>query len=163
AHSVGAGSWRVLTTVTLPLLRPAILYGLVINFVVAIEMLSIPLIFGKPARLQLYSTYLYDAALMKAPADHGLISAAAMLLLVFVLGLVGCQAWLMRGARRFVTTGGKATHSKPFALGYARWPVAVLVLVFIAATNFVVVAAIVLRSVTELLSPLIPLQDVLTW
>uniref|UniRef100_A0A9E8A412 Iron ABC transporter permease n=1 Tax=Bosea sp. NBC_00436 TaxID=2969620 RepID=A0A9E8A412_9HYPH len=163
AHSVGAGPWRVLTTITLPLLRPAILYGLVMNFVVAIEMLSIPLIFGKPARLQLYATYLYDAALTKSPADHGLISAAALLMLLFVLGLLACQAWLMRGSRRFVTTGGKATHSKLFPLGRARWPVAALALVFICATNFVVVGAIMLRSVTELLSPLIPLQEVLTW
>lgn len=163
ARSVGAGTWTVLRSITLPLMRPAIIYGTVMNFVIAIEMLSIPLVFGGPVQIETFTTWLYHKVFMAATPDYALIAAAAFLLLGVVVLLLLLQGRLMRHAGRFVTVGGKATRPRRFPLGKWRW-VAFGGLVFYAFFGIVVVlGGLALRSVTVLLTPLLPIWDMFTW
>ena len=162
ARGVGARSLTVLRKITVPLLRPAILYGLVINFVICIEMLSIPLIFGRSAHILTFSTYLYDEALGHASPDYGLVAAASIVVLMAVILLLAWQKRLIGRAERFVTVGGKATKPKRFELGALRWPVCLLTVAYLIMAILLPTGGLVLRSVTEFLTPLIPFWEVFT-
>ncbi|ORE92186.1 hypothetical protein ATO13_17689 [Stappia sp. 22II-S9-Z10] len=162
ARTVGASPLRILTTVTLPLMRPAILFGVIMNFVIAIEMLSIPLVFGGPLQIEVFTTYLYHEVFGQATPDYGLVAAASVGMLVLVVGLMVLQGRLMRNNQRFVTVGGKAARPRRFALGRWRWAAFAVLLAYVGLTIVLVLGGLVLRSFTVILSPLMPLWDVLT-
>ena len=162
ARTVGASPLRILTTITLPLMRPAILFGTIINFVIAIEMLSIPLVFGGPLQIELFTTYLYHEVFGQAAPDYGLVAAASLGMLSLVIGLMVLQSRLMRNNQRFVTVGGKASRPRRFALGRWRWVAFGMLLAYVALTIVLVLGGLVLRSFTVILSPLMPLWNVLT-
>lgn len=162
ARSVGARPLRILTSVTLPLLRPAILYGLTMNFVLAIEALSIPLLFGRPAKIPFFSTFLFEEAINKAQPQYHLVAAAAMLMLAIILILLAFQTRLVRDGKRFVTVSGKASQQRLFELGRFRIPIAIAVYAFIFSTIILIIGMIVLRSFTALLTPLVPIVSMLT-
>lgn len=163
ARSAGASPWTVLRTVTLPLMRPAIIYGTIMNAVIAIEMLSIPLVFGGPVQIDLFTTYLYHQVFMSATPDYSLVAAASFFLLVIVMLLMVLQGMLMRNAGRFVTVGGKASRPGRFPLGPWRWVAFGGLLFYVIFGVVVVVGGLVLRSVTVLLTPLMPIWDLFTW
>jgi iron(III) transport system permease protein len=163
ARSAGASPWTVLRRVTLPLMRPAIIYGTIMNFVIAIEMLSIPLVFGGPVQIELFTTYLYHQVFMSATPDYSLVAAASFFLLVIVMLLMALQGLLMRNAGRFVTVGGKASRPGRFQLGPWRWVAFGALLFYVIFGVIVVLGGLAVRSVTVLLTPLMPIWDLFTW
>ena len=131
ARSTGAGPFRALFSVTIPMIRPAIIYSAVLNFVVGIEMLAIPLLFGGPSGIQTVTTFLYNAGINAAVRpEYGIVGAAAVILLVVVALLVWLQGFLMKGAGRFVTVRGKASRPSTLDLGAWRWPAFLFVFAF---------------------------------
>ena len=42
------------------MMRPALIFALVMNIVHALEMLAIPLILGAPVGIQLFTTFIYE-------------------------------------------------------------------------------------------------------
>lgn len=162
ALSAGAKPTRVLFTVTLPLLRPAILYGLSINFVIAIEMLAIPLIFGSAPRIELFSTFIYKAIMSSDVPDHGVVGVAAILLLIVVGLLLWGQKLMERHMERFVTVGGKATQPRRFRLRGLRWVAFGLLSFYVFAMIVFPIGGLIVRSFAEVFTPLLPLHEVLT-
>lgn len=162
ARVAGARTWPTLRAITLPLLLPAIAYSAVLNFTVALELLAIPLVFGDPAGITVLTTFLYNNGVAAARPDHGLVATAAVFMLAVVCFLVWLQGRLLGNTRRFVTLGGKATRPRPFRLDRLRWPLFALSLAYIGATVVAPIGALVLRAFTSLLSPMVPLADVLT-
>ena len=88
ARTCGARPLRTLRSITLPLLMPAILYSAVLNFTGALEMLSIPLIFGEPVGLTFFTTFLFQQGIASPRPNYGLVGTAAVLLLAIVMLLV---------------------------------------------------------------------------
>jgi iron(III) transport system permease protein len=162
ALTAGASPWRVLVTITLPLLSPAILYGLSINFVFGIEMLSIPLIFGTSNRIELFSTFIYKSIMSSTIPDHGVVGVAAFLLLIVVVLLLWGQRLMERHMERFVTVSGKSTRPKPFRLKQLKWPLMILMLAYVAVAVVLPIGGLILRSFAEIFTPLLPLHEVLT-
>lgn len=162
ARTVGASPWRILVTVTLPLMRPAIIFGTIMNFVIAIEMLSIPLVFGGPMQIELFTTYLYHEVFGQATPDYGLVAAAALIMLAIVIGLMALQGRLMRNSGRFVTVGGKASRPRRFTLGPWRWVAFGFLMVYVFFTIIVILGGLMLRSFTVILSPLMPIWNLFT-
>lgn len=162
ARSAGARPWRVLRSVTLPLMRPAIVYGMIMNFVIGIEVLSIPLVLGGPVQIETFTTYLYHRVFAATTPDYGLVASASFLLLAIVLALTALQGWLMREAGRFVTLGGKATRPRLFPLGRWRWIAFGGVLAYVIFGIVIVLGGLALRSVTVMLTPLLPIWDLFT-
>lgn len=159
ARSAGASAWRVLWSITLPLMRPSIVYGTIMNFVIAIEVLSIPLVLGGPVQIEVFTTYLYHQVFARATPDYGLVAAASFFLLAVVLGLTALQGRLMRNVSRFVTVGGKAVRPRTFPLGRWRWAAFAGLSAYVFFAIVVVLGGLTLRSVTSLLTPLMPIWD----
>ena len=115
ARAAGAGSWTALRTVTLPLLRPAILSALVVTFVFAINAFGVPAILGTPAGFATITTRLYqDLARSSDPAAFVEAAVLAATLVVVALAVVGpADAWLTgRAAGRTGETAGSQAGAR---------------------------------------------------
>ncbi len=163
ARSAGAGTWTVLWRITLPLMRPSIIYATIMNFVVSLEILSIPLVFGGPAQIEVFTTYLYNRVFRTSTPAYGLVAAASFFMLALVMTLIALQGRLMRDRGRFVTVGGKATRPRAFPLGRWRWIAFGLMTFYVGFAIIAVIGGLALRSVVSLLSPLLPIWDLFTW
>jgi iron(III) transport system permease protein len=162
ARVSGAGTFRTLWRITLPLMKPAIAYSAVLNFTVGLELLSIPLIFGDPAGITVLTTFLFNNGISSPRPDHGLVATAAALMLAVVCFLVWLQGRMLGNTRRFITLGGKATRPRAFRLGRLRWPLFTLAALYILVTVVAPIGMLVLRAFTTFLSPMIPIGEVLT-
>jgi iron(III) transport system permease protein len=141
---------------------PAIAYSAVLNFTVGMELLAIPLLFGEPVGISVLTTFLYNNGVNSPQPNHGLVASAAILLLICICFLVWLQTRLLGNTRRFVTLGGKATRPRPFRLGRLRWPFALIAALYSLAAIVGPIGALILRAFTSLLSPMVPVLDVLT-
>lgn len=162
ARSTGASPWRVVRSITLPLLRPAIVYSVLLTFVGGLEMLSIPLVFGWPSGLEFFTTFLLRETMGQADPDYGMLGAAAISLLAMVAVLVLAQQRLLAKRQRFVTVRGKSQRPKPIDVGRWRWVLFALFALYLAFTVVLPMLALVLRSFVEYLTPLMSPWQFLT-
>ncbi len=162
ARISGASPFRALWSISIPLLRPAIVYAVILNFTVALELLAIPLLFGRPAGYEFLTTYLYTNGIDAATPNYGLVGAAAALLLALVSFLLWLQSWLLRDSGRFVTLAGKAARPRTLQLGIWRWPVFLGMVAYLVLGVCVPLLGVAMRSVTSFLTPLLPFWEVLT-
>lgn len=163
ARSVGANPLRILWSVTLPIIRPALVYSVMLNFISGLELLSIPLIFGRPARMLFFTTYLYSSSGTRTVPDYGLVGAAATFFLLLITILVVVQGFLLRKAARFTAIRGKASRPKPFDLGGWRFLVSGLVFAYFILGLGLPLAGLILRAFVEFLTPLMSPWELLTW
>jgi multiple sugar transport system permease protein len=102
----GAGPWRRLWHVTLPLLSPVIFFNLVMAIIQALQVFTIPYIMtpgGNPARATyFYTMYLYDNAFTYP--KMGYASAMAWIQLAIILALTALAFW---SARKWVHYQGQ--------------------------------------------------------
>ena len=162
ARSSGAGPLRVVRSITLPLLRPAIVYSLLLTFVGGLEMLSIPLVFGWPAGLEFFTTFLLRESMGQGAPDYGMLGAAALVLLATVAVMVLIQQRLLAKRQRFVTVRGKSQRPKPIDIGRWRWALFAAFVVYLLFTVVLPVLALVLRSFVQYLTPLLSPWEQLT-
>ncbi|QAU35711.1 iron ABC transporter permease [Janthinobacterium sp. 17J80-10] len=155
ARCVGARPWQVLKSVTIPLLRPAIVYSTLLTFVGGIELLSIPLIFGWSAGLEFFTTFLLRVGNSQITPDYGLLGAAALLLLALVASLVLVQQKLLAHKQRYITVRGKSQRPKPLDIGAWRWAVLALMVVYMLMVVILPLIALIVRSFVEYLTPLV--------
>jgi iron(III) transport system permease protein len=158
----GAGPIRTLASVTLPLLRPALAYSVILTVVSAVELLSIPLVLGSPVGIQVLATYLYKLGLVGNQTDYGGIAAVSVLMLLAITVLVWTQTRVTGQERRFVTVGGKATRGRVLALHGLRWPLTLLIWLYVVLGVVLPLLGIVLQSATSFLSPLVNPLTLLT-
>jgi iron(III) transport system permease protein len=158
----GAGPLRTLAAITLPLLRPALAYSVLLSIVSAVELLSIPLVLGSPVGIEVLATYLYKLGFGGTQIEYGLIATVSVVMLVLITVLVWLQVRATGQERRFVTVGGKSTRGRVLALGAWRWPVAIVLGIYGLLGVVLPLVGIVAQSATAFLSPLINPFSVLT-
>ncbi len=118
AQILGAGKFRTALTVTLPLVAPAIVAGMLLAFVHAIALFGSQAIIGLPARIPTLPTRIYS--LFDYPPDNGTASALSLVfVLITVAALYLQRRFLAR--RSFVTLGGKGSRPQLIDLGPWRW------------------------------------------
>src|SRR3569833_1559878 len=154
ARSAGAGPLRVITTVTVPLLRPAILNSAVLIFALCPEILGLPLFVGAPANIDFYASYLYKAWSGSTTPDPPFVSAGAVLLLVVVSLLLVARARLGGQQPRFTSGARGAGGHRPRDLGRWRGPAAGALGGFAAVTSLIPLAGLILMSFVTALTTL---------
>ncbi|SHH67498.1 ABC transporter permease [Pollutimonas bauzanensis] len=162
ARLSGAGPIKTLAAITLPLLRPAIVTTTILNFVLALELFVMPLLLAVPSGMHFLTTFIYAEGFEASTPDHALVSAVAVMLIGVVTVLVLLQMHLVGDGKRFVTVGGKAGRARLLDLGWWRWPCCIALLAYLFATVLLVMGGLVVRSFASVLSPFVPLADVLT-
>ena len=120
ANILGAGAWRTMRKVTLPLALPAILGGLIICFLEAIALFASPAMIAIPARFNVVTTQLFQ--FFGNPSRVEVAAAYAMPLLGVTVLLVLVQR-LITHRKGFATLTGKGGERRPIDLGGWRWAV----------------------------------------
>lgn len=137
----GAGAWRTLLRVTLPVLRPAILAAFVLGVVRSLASYAVPQVLGTPGRVQVLATRLYEMIATGFAPDYGQAAALGMSVLGASIALIVLYRFLTAESGKFVTISGRAWRPAVVALGRARLPLfaAVAVLSFLVVVLPVVV------------------------
>ncbi len=125
ARASGAGLLTTLRTVTLPLLRPAVLSAVVVVFVFSVNAFGVPAVLGTPAGFATITTRIYqDLALSADPAAFVRATTMATTLVALAFVVVGSADALL--ARRPATrtalpaggeTSGQGGHAIAVVMG----------------------------------------------
>src|SRR5712691_4636402 len=118
ANILGAGTLRTTFRVTLPLVLPAILGGLIISFLEAIALFGAPALIALPGRFHVGSTQLWQ--FFEYPVRVEEAAAYAMPLLAITVLLFALQRSLL-GRRGYTAVSGKGGERRPIRLGAWRW------------------------------------------
>jgi iron(III) transport system permease protein len=124
----GGRYWQVLPKITLPLLRPAILAGLLLLFIMGLSSYEVPRVIGRPARIDVFTTQIQGAT-TTAPPEFGVASALSLALLAVCLIAVYFYRRATRNAEAFATITGKGYRPTRIELGRWRWPVSIAICV----------------------------------
>ena len=118
ANILGAGSWITTLRVTLPLVVPAIIGGLIISFLEAIALFGAPALIALPARFHVVSTQLWQFFEYPVRVEEAAAYALPLLLITVLM------FWLQRkiiGRRGYVAITGKGGERRMIRLGAGRW------------------------------------------
>jgi iron(III) transport system permease protein len=116
----GAGNWRTLRRISLPLALPAVAAALLLLFVTAIETFEVPLLMGTRAGVRVYTTEIfYDTS--RTPIDWGLAATYSIALLAIAMVLLFLYFRLIRHGERYQTITGKDYRPRRIDLGGWRY------------------------------------------
>ncbi len=120
AQVCGSSSVGVFFRVTLPLLRPALLYGGGVALLLGLGQFTAPLLLGTQEGVSVLTTQMYNQA-TSTPVYFGRAAAIGSPLLLFGLAVVAFQKIVLGDERRFVTHRGTGFRSagRPSYLGAA--------------------------------------------
>jgi iron(III) transport system permease protein len=162
-RSVGAAPLRVLSRITLPMLRPALINSGLLVFTLSIESLGIPLVLGSPQGHDFIASYLYTTWSSAFTPDPPSVSAGATVLLVVACALLWLRSRLIGDEARFVSIGGRAGAGGTVRLGRtARVLLGAVMALYLLATTFAPLLALAVDSVVSQLTPLIAPWHLLT-
>ncbi|QNG20308.1 iron ABC transporter permease [Rhodococcus triatomae] len=154
ARISGASAWYALRTVTLPLLRPALLAAFTLTAVSNLADFGIPALVGLPERYVTLSTMVYRY-IQSGTVDRPLevVSTIGIALLVLAVLAVGVDRLL---ARRSWHLDGPVTAPQTLPLGAARVPAAVIA--WTAGSALTVLPILALATQALLPAPGVPLR-----
>lgn len=125
ALTSGMNNFTAFFRITIPLLRPALVYGSAVALLMGLGQFTVPLLLGANQNIDVLTTrmFYYTA---DSPVDFAASAALGSPLIVFGLVVVVLQ-WMVLGQKsRFVTHGGKAFRTR----GDGSWVAVVVILVF---------------------------------
>jgi len=123
----GAGVWRTLLRVTLPVLRPAILAALVLGIVRSLASYAVPRVIGMPGRVEVLATYLYQMVSTGFAPDYGKAAALGMSILAASIALIVVYRALTSEGEKYVTISGRGYRPAVIELKRARTPLFIAV------------------------------------
>ena len=123
----GAGTWRTLLRVTLPVLRPAILAAFVLGIVRALASFAVPQVLGMPGRVNVLATHLYEMISLGFAPDYGKAAAVGMSVLATSVTLIYVYRALTAESGKYVTIAGRGYRPTLIELGKARVPLFAMV------------------------------------
>lgn len=106
AEVAGSSKSGVFFRVTLPLVRPALVYATATSILLALGQFTAPLLLGRNLNIQVITTRLFQY-LNTSPVDFNAAAALAAPLVVLGVLIVFGQRALLGNQSRFVTHGGK--------------------------------------------------------
>jgi iron(III) transport system permease protein len=163
ARSAGAGPVKVLRSITIPMLRPALLNSATLIFTLAVASLGIPLLLGTANNIKFVSSYLYLQWTNAAQPDPATVSAGAMMLLVVATLLLLVRNRLLGAEARYVSIAGRAGRNAMLQLRGWRWPLALAIAFYLVFSTLIPVLGLALMSVVVVLTPLVAPWHLLTW
>jgi iron(III) transport system permease protein len=141
ARVAGSNNLQIAWRITFPIIRPALLAAVMLNFVRAIESFDTPAIIALPARIEVFTTKIYREAVGAFPPNQNLAATYGVSLLLITMLFVYFYRYLTKRSERYVTVTGRGYRPTIIELGRWRYPAALLaglILVLIIVLPFVV-------------------------
>ena len=155
AMTAGSSTFQTFRTVTLPLMRPAMVSVLLINFIRGIEAFEVPALIGVPAKISVFTTKIF-LAIHQFPSDFGLAGAYAVTLLAISTVGVLIYGKITRREERYATVTGKGYRPRVVDLGKWKW-------LTLGISFLIFLLAVILPIFVLLWSSFIPYYGVPSW
>ncbi|GGQ96973.1 ABC transporter permease [Deinococcus ruber] len=162
ARLSGAGVWKVMTSVTLPLVRPSLIYSAMLMLLLGFEIFGLPLVLGDARGVDVITTYLYRLTAITGVPAYGPMAVVAMILICMALVIVFMQRALTRTRGSYVSLGSKGYRAERLKLGNLRWPLALVISAYLLYAVVTPMAGVLLRSLVRSWGPGVNLLDALT-
>ena len=154
SHILGGGPWTTLRRITLPLVLPSILAGVLVAFLQALTIFGTPAILALPSGFHTLTTKIWS--LFQVPPQPNLAAAAALPMLLITLGVLRLQRWLL-GRRSYVLVGGKNSPPRRIRLGRWQAPALLFCVIVLMGPVFLPYGALIKAAIVNNLS------DPLSW
>ena len=118
----GAGTWRTIIRVTLPVLRPAILAAFILGVVRSLASFAVPQVLGMPGRVRVLATHLYEMIALGFATDYGKAAALGMSVLATSVTLIVVYRALTAESEKYVTISSRGYRPTVVELKGARIP-----------------------------------------
>lgn len=151
ARISGAGPFRTLLNVTLPLMAPSILAGGLLVFIAAGSCFGIPAIVGMPGNVEVLTTRIVTYLYMGSDEGVRDSTALAASLMFIANGLLFFMTWML-GRKDFTTISGKSTRPNIVELGKWKWVAVVAITTYAAISVVIPIGSIVMTSFLKSLS-----------
>jgi iron(III) transport system permease protein len=148
ARLSGASPFRVLTDISLPIIRPALFSGALLVFLATAASFGVPALIGGPARIYMMTTKIYTY--QKMGSISGLLKAGALssfLMFLAVLTLLAVQ--LLSRDKRMQTVSGKTARPSNFELGRWKAPIVTLTILFLVVVFVLPILGILISSLSS--------------
>ncbi len=162
ARMAGSTPFQVARDVSLPMVRPSLLFSGVLVFFLGFEIFGLALVLGDPEGHLVLATYLYKLTNKLGTPSYHLMAAVAVCIVAVTFPLVMLQRYLLKNAGKYVTVKGKAGRQRPLPLGPWRWVAAAIVFVWLFLTIVVPLSGIALRAFVSQWGEGVQLLQVLT-
>jgi iron(III) transport system permease protein len=146
ARVSGAKPLKVLMTVAVPAVAPAMLGGLVLVSAVALSLFSVPVIIAVRPEIEMLALRIVSSVRGRFPPAYDMAALLSIILLVALLGLWFLQQRSIK-AGRYGKIGGRSAGAKNILrLGKWKWPLRSLLFIYIACSAVLPIAALVVVS-----------------
>ena len=130
---LGAGAWTTARRVTIPLVLPALLAGVLVAFLQAMILFGSPAILALPAGFHTMTTKIWS--LFQYPPKPELAAAASLPLLVVTVLLLRGQHMIL-GRKGYSVVGGKSVAPRLIKLGWLVVPAMAFVVIILSLPVF---------------------------
>jgi len=118
----GAGLWRRIARVTLPLAWPGVLAASIYIFTIGFAAFDVPAVLGLGSRIFTFSTYVYlQVSPTYGQPDYGGVAALSVVMIVLALGFSWWYGKMQARAPRYAVVTGKGYRPALVKLGRFRW------------------------------------------
>lgn len=149
AITLGANKYKVMMTITFPMLMPAILSVSLLVFIHGLESFENPLLFGNPGGVYVFSNEIYRMLSYRHPPQYGAATALSVILILLTFALLVVQ-WYKLGGRRFTVVTGKGYRPTRLKLpNYARWGIFGLFVIYFLLAVIIPLTMIIVNSFFE--------------
>jgi iron(III) transport system permease protein len=152
---LGGRTWTTARRVTIPLALPALLAGLLIAFLQALNLFGSPAILAIPAGFNTLTTKIWT--LFQFPPKPELAAAASMPLLLLTIALLRAQAKVL-GRGGYSIVGGKYGSPRKITLGRTRWPATALCFALLMLPVFLPYGALLNAAFSKTASRLVSFE-----
>lgn len=140
---VGASKAKILRKITFPLILPAVLSSFILTFSKSIGTFGVPAFLGMKINYYTISTMLYSN-IRQRQTNTGF---AMSLILISIAAITVYINQLVIGSRKsFATIGGKGGRRTPITLGKSKYPILIVLLLFIGAGVFLPLVILLLQT-----------------
>lgn len=149
ARISGASTLQTLKDITIPIITPAILGGMLLLFMYQMADFGIPAVLGAPDQINLMTTQIYYTILASDLPNHLQIAAAQSMLLV-ILGIAGLSIYSKyTKSNKYVVVSGKSGSAENTKLGVWKWPAQLFLGLVVTITFIAPITAILVTSLTK--------------
>ncbi len=139
----GANKLQILRKITLPLVLPAVLSGLIMTLSKTLGAFGVPANLGVRIGYFTLSTRMHDALLT---GTKGVGYAIALLMVIIASGMIFANKMLTGKRKSYATIGGKGNRSNLLHLGKWGYPLMIALVLFLFVTLFLPLFILVMES-----------------
>lgn len=148
----GAAPLRILRTVSLPAIRPALISAALLVTITSLGVYSIPSVIATTAKIDVLTTRIVFLLNRDFPPKLAEAQALGIIMLLAVLALWWIEVRMTRSGKA-ATVGGRATSTGVIDLGGWKWPFRLGSLAYLAMTSIVPIGALLIVSLQPFWTP----------